>query len=233
MQANVYSINGEVLETIELPKVFDTELREDLIQRAVVTDLANKRQPYGVDKLAGLRTSAEYFGCRRRTYRITIGREISRLPREKPGGGGLGKVRIVPNSVKGRRAHPPKVEKIWTKKMNKKEYLFALKSAIANVTPIVVDDSFERLSKTKDAQKVIEVMRSKKILNYKKPLIIVDKNKKIFENLKDTTVLAVSEIQLKPRLKNISVSNFAPGTKVIPQAIWTKSAIKNIGEILC
>lgn len=232
MQANVYSVSGEVLEKIELPSVFNTEKREDLIQRAVVSDMANERQPYGVDTLAGLRTSADYFASRQRTYRITVGREISRLPREKPGGGGLGKVRIVPQSVKGRQAHPPKAEKKWGKKMNKKEYFFALKSAIANVSPIIVEDTFESLNKTKEVNKFIETIKEKNILNNKKTLIIVDKNKKIAENIKDARVISVSEIQIKPKLKNLKVKYFAPGAKVISQAIWTKSAIKNIGKIL-
>ncbi|MFN3528272.1 MAG: 50S ribosomal protein L4, partial [Candidatus Altarchaeaceae archaeon] len=108
-EINVYDLNGEVIEKIKFPEILNEKLRIDLIQRAVVSELANKRQPYGTDKLAGLRTSADYFDVRRRTYRITIGRDISRLPRIKPGGGGLGAVRIVPNAVKGRAAHPPKV----------------------------------------------------------------------------------------------------------------------------
>jgi len=232
MQAKVYSLLGEVLEEIELPSVFNTEKREDLIQRAVVSDRANERQPYGVDVNAGLRTSADYFATRRRTYRITIGREISRLPREKPGGGGLGKVRIVPQSVKGRQAHPPKVEKKWEKKMNKKEYLFALKSAIASINPIIVEDAFDALSKTKEINKFIETMRIKNILNTKKILIIVNKNKKAIKNIKDARVISVSDIQIKPTLKNLKVKYFAPGAKVIDQAIWTKSAIKNMGKIL-
>ena len=62
---------------------------------------------------------------------MTINRGMSRLPREKLGGGGLGKVRMVPQSVGGRVAHPPKKEKNYEKKINMKEYMLALKSAIA------------------------------------------------------------------------------------------------------
>ena len=133
---------------------------------------SQKRQPYGTDPLAGLRTSADYFGRRKHAYRMTINRGMSRLPRIKTGGGGLGDVRRVPQSVGGRRAHPPKpIDK--SKRLNKREYRKALDSAIAasavrelvlarghkiggsQELPIVFDDSLEKLKKTKE---VIEAL---------------------------------------------------------------------------
>ncbi|MBM3309468.1 MAG: 50S ribosomal protein L4 [Candidatus Altiarchaeales archaeon] len=170
--ANVYSLDGKAEGKINLPTVFKTEYRPDLIQRAVVSQQANRRQTYGTDPYAGLRTSADYYANRKHTYRITINRGMSRLPREKPGGGGLGKVRRVPHSVKGRSAHGP-VNKDFSKKINKKEYEKALKSAIAATAvkeiveqrghklgkiaelPIVIDDKLESLKKTKDVYDAI------------------------------------------------------------------------------
>jgi len=38
---------------------------------------------------------------------------------------------FVPQATKGRKAHPPKTEKVWKKGMNKKERMKALSSAIA------------------------------------------------------------------------------------------------------
>ncbi len=164
---NVYSVKGESKGKVELPQIFDTEYRPDLIQRAVVSIQANKRQRYGVFERAGLQTSADYFGRRRGAYRQTINKGMSRLPREKPGGGGLGKVRRVPHAVGGRRAHPP-TKKIWEKKINNKEYLKALSSAIAATgdrdlitnrghliddvknIPLIVEDKFQKLDKTTD-----------------------------------------------------------------------------------
>jgi len=67
----------------------------------------------------------------------------------------------------GRRAHPPKVERNWKEKINRKERLIAKNSAIAATAnkeivvkrghkfneklslPIVVDDKFEKIKKTK------------------------------------------------------------------------------------
>jgi len=170
--ANVYSLDGKTEGKVNLPAVFKTEYRPDLIQRAVVSQQANKRQTYGADPYAGLRTSADYYANRKHTYRITINRGMSRLPREKPGGGGLGKVRRVPFSVKGRSAHAPE-NKDFSKKMNKKEYARALNSAIAATAikevvegrghklgkitelPIVMDDKVESIKKTKEVYDVI------------------------------------------------------------------------------
>lgn len=173
--ANVYSTEGKVSGKTTLPRAFNTEYRPDLIQRAVVALQANRRQEYGTKEGAGMNSSADYFGSRRHTYRITINRAISRLPREKPGGGGLGRVRLVPQSVGGRAAHPPK-NKDWSKKINAKEYLLALKSAISasarkdlaekrghligNVAelPLIIEDAIEKTSKTKDALKTLTSM---------------------------------------------------------------------------
>jgi len=173
---NIYSLAGKVVGEIQLPDVFKTQYRPDLIQRAVVAMQANRRQVYGTDPLAGLRTSAEYFGSRRHSYRMTINREQARLPKEKPGGGGLGKTRRIPQSVGGRRAHPSK-KKDWSKKINRKEYLFALRSAISaasnpelvkerghkvnlneNSIPLIVEDSFESLKKTDEVARVLDAV---------------------------------------------------------------------------
>ena len=37
MKANVYSMEGEVKEEIELPAIFNEEYRPDLIKRAVIS----------------------------------------------------------------------------------------------------------------------------------------------------------------------------------------------------
>lgn len=173
---SVYSKTGNVAGTVTPHEVFTVEYRPDLIQRAVVSIQAGKRTPYGSTATAGLKTTADYFGRRRGAYRMTINRGMSRLPREKTGGGGLGKVRRVPQSVGGRRAHPPKPEKDYTKKINRKEYLTALRSAIAasilrdvvedrghiipekKDLPIVCEDSIQEIKKTSELLKILNAL---------------------------------------------------------------------------
>ncbi|MCD6371612.1 MAG: 50S ribosomal protein L4 [Candidatus Aenigmarchaeota archaeon] len=171
---NVYDLDGKPLGKIKLPKIFETKVREDLIWRAVLSTLSKKRQPYGTDVLAGKRTSAHYHGRRRTRYTMmNIGR--ARLPRlhghTVPW---LSLVaRFVPQARKGRRAHPPKVEKIWEEKINKKERRLAIASAIAATAikdyvlgrghkvenlkdlPIVVDDKIQEIKKTKELEEFL------------------------------------------------------------------------------
>ncbi len=169
MKVDVFDLDAKSVEKIELPKVFSEPVREDLIHRAVLAAQANRRQAYGVDPMAGKRTSAHYHGYRRHRYTM-MGREMARMPRLH------GKTvpflnfqpRFVPQAKGGREAHPPLAERIWTQKINKKEKQKALRAAIAataikefvekrghklgkiNQLPIVVDDKLQEIKKTKE-----------------------------------------------------------------------------------
>jgi large subunit ribosomal protein L4e len=166
MKVPVLSFDGSVLREVELPPLFQESVREELIKRAVLSDMSKRYQPKGNYKYAGIETSAKYRG-RKECYGSIKNMGISRLPREVLPKGKFGRVRRIPSSVKGRRAHPPKVEKILEERVNKKEYAMALRSAIAATAradvvtgrghrlgekplPIVVDNSFERMLKTKE-----------------------------------------------------------------------------------
>ena len=160
MKAKVFSLGGEVQEEIKLPAVFETEFRPDLIKKAVHAIQANRRQPYGPNPLSGINYSAENWGP---------GHGYARVPRLKTGR----RAAIVPQAVKGRQAHPPKVQKMWSEKINKKEMKKALCSAIAASSnpqlvaerphifdgdlPKIVADDFEGLKKTKE---VIDVLKA-------------------------------------------------------------------------
>ncbi|MEK6909607.1 MAG: 50S ribosomal protein L4, partial [Candidatus Aenigmatarchaeota archaeon] len=169
MQANVLDLEGNPIGKIELPKVFEEPIRKDLILRAVLASQSNRRQPYGPDSMAGKRTSADYHGVRRTRYSM-MGKEMARLPRlhGKTVPFLMLRARFVPQAVGGRRAHPPLVEKVWEKKINKKEKRKAIRSALAATAikglvaerghqvqdikefPIIVDDKLQELKKTKD-----------------------------------------------------------------------------------
>lgn len=169
---DVYGLDGKKASQMELPGFFDLELRDDLIKRAVLSDLSQAYQPKGTYEYAGLDTSADYKG-RKDTYGTIKNKGISRLPREVQPHGRFGKVRIVPFSKGGRRAHPPKIEKILAEKMNKKEYLKALGHALAAATdakivssrghsipegiklPLAVVNEVESITKTKDAIRLL------------------------------------------------------------------------------
>ncbi len=173
MKANVYGLDGKSKGQIELPAVFKTVYRPDLIKRAVIASQTSKRQAYGADILAGKRTSAHYHG--KRHYRFSMmNKEMARISRihgKSASGSYLNlRARLVPQAVKGRRAHPPKAEKIWAQEINKKELLLSMKSAIAATAnlelvkekyvhvkevPIIIDDS-SAAGKTKELASLIE-----------------------------------------------------------------------------
>lgn len=98
MKVNVYTMEGEVKEEIELPAIFNEEFRPDLIKRAVISSQTARIQPWGSDPMAGKRTSAESWGS---------GRGAAMVPRIKIGS----KAAFIPQAIGGRRAHPPKTSK--------------------------------------------------------------------------------------------------------------------------
>jgi len=173
MKVDVLNLNGEPVEKIDLPQVFNESYRPDVIRRAVISLQSQRRQPYGPNVLAGLRTSAHYHGSRRKRYTMMM-RDMARMQRIHGGAPHMAwRARKVPQAVKGRRAFPPKVEKIWEQKINKKEKNLALRSAIAatankdivmtrghaidkiKTLPLIVKDDIEKLKKTKDVEKLL------------------------------------------------------------------------------
>lgn len=172
MNAKLFTSDGKENGTITLPHQFEEEYRPDLIKRAFWAYHSLRWQPKGAYPLAGMQNTAEYYG-RRAAWRQTINTGRSRLPREKVPGGRSGRVLRVPHAVKGRRAHPPKVEKVLVEKINKREKNLALRSAIAATAnekvvvgrghvlnskvslPIVADNSLEKAKKTADVQKFL------------------------------------------------------------------------------
>ena len=174
MELSILSLTKTSIGKIMLPKQFEEEIRPDLIKRNVLCLQANRRQPYGAYKDAGKRSSAE-VSRRRRKYRGSYGIGISRVPRKVMSRRGTRMNWVgafAPGTVGGRRAHPPKAEKVWDKKINKKEKKKAIRSAIAatvskeyvkqrghiipNEYPFVLESNIESTSKTSQAKNTLE-----------------------------------------------------------------------------
>ncbi len=187
MKINIVDLNKKVVEKYELPKVFEEEYRPDLIWRAFLVIRANKRQRYGAKPDAGKNYSAK-LSRRRRAYRGAYGYGISRVPRKiliRRGMRFYWIGAVAPNTVGGRRAHPPKSEKEWKLKINKKERRKAIRSALRAVLikeivksrghkipddyPFAIIDEFQNIKKTKEVYNILvklgfkdELERSKK-----------------------------------------------------------------------
>ena len=170
MKSKIIDTTGKQVKEIDLPKQFSEDIRPDLIKRSVLAIQANKRQPYGANIRAGKDYSAK-LSRRRKDYRGGYGRGASRIPRKvltRRGRQFYYVGAIVPGTVGGRRAHPPKAEKIWSQKVNRKENQKAIRSAIAatidkdlmkerghTFTDQLILKDIEKIQKTKDLKEIL------------------------------------------------------------------------------
>jgi len=175
MKVPVYTLKGESKRSMDSGRVFSEPVRPDLISRAVISEQSRNRQPYGADPLAGKRTSAHYHG-RRKVRHSMMNREMARMARIHGSGFMHMTARFVPQATKGRKAHPPKTEKVWKKGINKKERMKALASAIAATAskefalsrghkadgikhvPLVVEREIEEVKKAKEAIEALKAL---------------------------------------------------------------------------
>ncbi len=126
----VYDIDVELGKKVSLPDSFNSEIRTDLVKLAVASARANRRQAYGSNPhegkrkpMSGMKLSVEWWGK---------GRGVSRIMRRT----GQRRAAQNPHTLGGRRAHGPKVEKDWSRKLNRNERRQARNSALTATTNI-------------------------------------------------------------------------------------------------
>jgi len=153
MKAQVITIEGSMGRDIDLPQAFSEEYRPDLIRKAVIALQSTRRQPHGTYPYAGIESSAVGWGS---------GRGVSHVPRIKTGS----RAAKVPQAKGGREAHPPVVQKVLLRRINKKEKAKAFRSALAasaseelvrarghlftGQIPVVFEDAFGELDRTSE-----------------------------------------------------------------------------------
>ena len=247
MQATVRDLDGDDAGEVELPEVFETTFRPDLVKRAVLAAQANRTQDAGTDEYAGLRTPAESQGS---------GRGMAHVPRQD------GRAREVPQAVSGRPAHPPKAETDRGLDINTKERKLATRSAIAATAdadvvaerghafdgdvefPVVVDDEFEELTKTQRAVEVFEALgvhadveraedgksirsgrgttRGRKYDEPKSVLVVTSEEPSLAaRNLAGADVATAAEV---------NAEDLAPGTDPGRLTVFTESAVAEVAD---
>ncbi len=160
-QAQLFDINGNPVEIVDLPLVFSLPIRIDIIRRAVHSALTARMQIKARDPLAGKRRVGESWG---------IGYSVARVPRLDNG-----RAVFAPNVVGGRRQFAPTtLEKVY-EEINRKEMRLAIMSALSalasrefvlrrgyelpqNITllPIIIVNSFEEISSTKELRNLLK-----------------------------------------------------------------------------
>jgi large subunit ribosomal protein L4e len=251
MKVTVLSIGNEKVDEIEVPRVFETPRRPDVIKKAVIAQQSHGFQPQGRDPKAGKRTTAESWG---------VGRGMSRVPRVK----GSSRAAFGVSIVGGHQAFPPTSKKRIRKEINKKERRLAIKSGIAATSdretvanrghlvgaveqlPIVVEDDVQSLAKTSEVRELfinlgiwpdVERADRKKIRAGrgktrgrrrkvgKGPLLVVSEDLGIVKaasNLPGVDVV---------KLPNLNAELLAPGAHPGRLVVWSRSAFSSLDEV--
>jgi large subunit ribosomal protein L4e len=251
--AEIFDLQGKATGKINLPKVFSTPVRPDVIKRAVLAIQSNRLQPQGRDPMAGKRTTAESRGT---------GMGIARVPRIK---GGSGRASFAPSTVGGRQPHPPKAEKKIVKNIPKKEAKLALTSAIAATAqkevvakrghkvekivqvPLIIEDAIENLTRAKDVEAVFTSLgldgdvtrvrdsrniragkgklRGRKMKQAVGPLIVVCDGVNLVAAASNIPGVQVTTVL------NLNTEMLAPGTHPGRLTVWTNGAIEQLNTL--
>ncbi len=250
MKVPVVNLQNEKTGEVDVPQVFSTPVRHDVIRRAVIALQSTRFQPQGRDPMAGKRTTAESRGT---------GHGMARVPRLK----GSSRAAFGVSIVGGHMAFPPLSEKNIVKRINKKEKRFAIRSGIAATAdkeliekrghkimdleqlPIVVSDELESLEKTKDVKEFLEAlqlwgdveradrrtvragigkMRGRKHKKGKGPLIVVGEDNGIGYAARNLPGVEVTDVY------SLNAELLAPGAHPGRLVIWTQSAIEQLDE---
>ncbi len=259
MKVPVLSTSGSKDGEVELPLVFSTPIRNDLIHKAYVHLESHNFQRQGRYPNAGMDVVAE-------SNSPPTGHHAARVARMRGGGGGRqGQGGGVSMVRKGRQAHPPVSEKVIYKSLNKKENKLALCSAIAATSssslvklrghkvdkiesfPIIVSDQIESVSKSKDLTKILDslnvsqdVARLENRLKRRsgKPQLrgrSTKVGKSILFVVKDAKKLSKASNSIPGvnvvEAKNLSVTDLAPGARPIRLTAYSKGALDEIAKL--
>jgi large subunit ribosomal protein L4e len=165
MKTNILDVNGKKKGDLDLPKFFSSNVREDIIFK--ILEASRRQALYAPDFMAGRKNSASgKLKHRRGVWKSAYKRGISRIPRKiisKRGSQFNWVGAQVPFAVGGRRAHPPKTL-FSGKKINKKELIIALKSALsATANEEYISKKYFTVNEVKNVPIVVE----SKLLNFK------------------------------------------------------------------
>jgi len=256
-RVQVYDLEGKPRGRITLPDVFETEIRPDLVKRAVLAQQSHRLQPQGRDPMAGKRTTATGMGTGFHLARVPRVKG-SRYPAAQSGA-------FAPSTVGGRATHPPQSEKRIYKRINKKERRFAIRSAIAATAdkglvtsrghvidtiptlPLVVVDEVQEMSKASDVKVVFEklgllqdltrVENSYKIRAGKGTRRAHKKRHSVGPLFVIDTDKGVRKTMRNfpgvdvVKVERLNAELLAPGATLGRLTVWASSAVKKLGEL--
>jgi large subunit ribosomal protein L4e len=257
MKVSLKDLRGKEIESLELPSVFNTPFRPEIIKKVYVNVLSTKFQPQGRYPAAGEIVSAESRNT---------GLGIARIARARGEGfQRAGQAAGVAGVRSGRLTHPPVSWKKNYKKINKKEKQLGFCSAIAATSnkdiiekrghkvgkisafPIVVANDLEKITKTAELRKTLLSLGLEEDLKRSTNTVRVPSGKSRLRGRKKHAALSclivVSKDSPVSKLKkslpgvnvvsieNLSIMDLVPGTKPVRLTIYTKNAINSMNII--
>jgi large subunit ribosomal protein L4e len=243
--------------TVSLPAVFTAPIRADVVHYVHTLMAKNARQAYSVKEGAGMQTPAVSWGT---------GRAVARIPRVPGGGTSRSGQGAFGNMCRGGRMFAPtKIWRRWHRKISVNQRRYAVSSALAASAlpalvmarghrvdqvpefPLVLADSLNRVTKTKDAKAILErhgafadvqkaddskklrcgagKSRNRRYTQRRGPLIVYDASEgldKSFRNLPGCELALVD---------NLSLLDLAPGGHLGRFIVWTKGAFEKLDSI--
>jgi large subunit ribosomal protein L4e len=257
--AKVLDLNGADTGDLELPVIFDTPIRLDII-RKVYTNLSSHRfRRQGRYPAAGEIVSAESRNTGLGMARIARARGEG-FPR-------AGQAAGVAGVRHGRVAHPPVSWKILFKKINKKEKILGFCSAVAATAnknlveqrghevsnilhfPLVVSNDIENIQKTSELEKALLSLNLGPDLERARTIRRIPSGKSRMRGRSRRTALSAMLVvdnncpvsRLSDSLPGVSVRtiselsvlDLAPGANPIRLTIYSKNAIESFNNVKC
>jgi len=203
MEAAVLDLNGNTVKQITLPLVFSEPYRPDLIKKAVLAAQANRQQPYGPHKYAGMNSSAASW--RRKAIASAIA------------------ATGIEELVRARSHKFNAVLPIIT--VDELQSVFSTSTVIKLTRHINVYDDIVRAKRGISIRAGKGKLRGRKYKRPKSFLVIISEDKGIVKaarNLPGVDVVTVEQI---------NAELLAPGADAGRLTIWSESAINRIQEI--
>ena len=257
MKVSLKDLRGKDLESLELPSVFNTPYRPEIIKKVYVNVLSTRFQPQGRYPAAGEIVSAESRNT---------GLGIARIARARGEGfQRAGQAAGVAGVRKGRLAHPPVSWKNTYKKINKKERHLGLCSAIAATSnreiiekrghkvgkisefPIIVSNDLEKITKTSELRETLLSLGLEEDLARSTNIVRIPSGKSRLRGRKKHSALSslivvsknspVSKLRKSlpgvsvVSIESLSIMDLVPGTKPVRLTVYTKNAIDSMNSI--
>jgi large subunit ribosomal protein L4e len=260
MKAKLHDKTGQEKGTVDLPKNFSSPIRGDILAKVYEAQKLANTQSYGAKEGAGASYSASGISKKKRhDWKGTYGKGISRVPRKimSRNGASFNWIGATVSSARGgRKPHAPRAEKNLFKKINKKELLIALNTALTGtVNPESIESKYgikgesgfiftEEILETK-TKEFLETMKKLFGKNYEKILkkkqVRAGRGKTRGRKYKSNAGLLFvigSEETMKRKgidvvnVNMIQVADLSPNGEPGRFTCYSEKAIKEIGERL-